>query len=326
MANEPRTRAKAALWSSLALMIAVAVIAPFVGGTSLDFGNLSRQEGPDLQILLSLRIPRTILALIAGAALATAGALFQALLRDALATPSNLGVSSAASLGAVIAIALLPGDETGWPVVWIFALGGTAVVIALVAALRASARFTPITLLLSGIAINGICASMVLLLHSLAGITRSFQITHWLMGGIDAVEYPVLACLAIAVTPPLIWILASARSINVISYGDAWAAGRGIDCADLTWKGFAAGAILAGVTTAVTGPIAFVGLIVPHLLRRVTGPDHRVLLPACVFCGAAFLVICDTVSRTVLAPVEIPVGVVTALMGGPFFVWLLWSR
>ncbi|MBM3798168.1 MAG: iron ABC transporter permease [Acidobacteria bacterium] len=326
METDLRMRARRVFLVSFALLAVVTVAAPFLGGTGMDMTRLARREAPDWQILVSLRVPRTLLALLAGASLSTAGALFQAILRDALATPSNLGVSAAAALGAVMAIALLPGEETGLPWAWISSLAGTAAVIALVAVMRSSPRFSPASLLLTGIAINGICASVILLLHSLAGIARGFQITYWLMGGLDAVTYPVLGALAMVVVPVWIWILRMARVLNVMSYGDTWAAGRGVDSTKITWLGFAAGAVLAGVTTAVTGPIAFVGLIVPHLLRRVTGPDYRVLMPACLFCGGAFLIICDTVARTVLAPVEIPVGVMTALLGGPFFVWLLWSR
>jgi iron complex transport system permease protein len=313
------------LISALAAILATA-ITPFLGGSGMDYSRLLRQQSPDWTILINLRLPRAVLALLVGSALSAGGALFQALLRDALATPSSLGVSAAASLGAVGAIALLPVAEVGLPWAWIAALIATALVITLVAALQRSPRFSSLTLLLTGIAINGVCASVILLMHSLAGITRSFQITHWLMGGIDAVEYSVILSLAAVILPSLLWMLRNARVLNVMSYGEAWAAGRGIDTRRVTWQGFAVGALLAGTTTAVTGPIAFVGLIVPHLLRRIVGPDHRVLLPACIFGGGAFLVICDTVSRSVLAPVEIPVGVATALLGGPFFVWLLWSR
>ncbi len=326
MATKTQHQARVALVCSILLAVATLLIAPVVGGSGLDFGRLARQDAPDWQILINLRIPRTLLALLTGGALAASGALFQALLRDALATPSNLGVSAAASLGAVFALVVLPGEETGIPLVWLCALAATGAVIAAVSALRMHPRFTPTTLLLTGVAVNGVCLSIILLLHSLAGIAKGFQVTHWLMGGIDAVEYRVLLYVALAVSPVLAWTVSVARVLNVMSYGDTWAAGRGIDTRSITWKGFLAGALLSGITTAVTGPIAFVGLIVPHLIRRVTGPDHRVLMPACIFCGGAFLAICDTISRTVLAPVEIPVGVITALLGGPFFVWLLWSR
>ncbi|MFN7924969.1 MAG: iron ABC transporter permease [Bryobacteraceae bacterium] len=326
MATDLERRARRVLAASALAALAVAAVCPFLGGSGLDYSRVVNHQAPDWNIFLTLRVPRTLLALLTGAALSSAGAAFQALLRDALATPSSLGVSSAASLGAVFAIAVLPGDETSFPLVWICALAGAAAVIGLVAVFGQSRRFSPYTLLLTGIAINGICASVVLLLHSLAGITKGFQIAHWLMGGIDAVEYRVLALLAAVVVPPCVWILSQARVLNVISYGEAWATGRGVDCRRITWQGFAVGALLTGTTTAITGPIAFVGLIVPHLLRRIVGPDHRLLLPASLFGGGAFLVVCDTVARTVLSPIEIPVGVVTALLGGPFFVWLLWSR
>lgn len=311
---------------SLLAAVAAAVICPFVGGSGMDYGKLWRQESPDWNILVNLRLPRMLLALLTGAALSTAGALFQALLRDALATPSSLGVSAAASLGAVTAISLYPSDNAAFPVVWISALAGSGAVIALVAGLGRMRRFSSFTLLLTGIAVNGICISLVLLLHSLAGITRSFQITHWLMGGVDAIEYPVLGLLAVALVPLFLWMMGLARVLNVISYGETWAAGRGVDFQRVTWQGFAVGAVLVGSTTAVTGPIAFVGLLVPHLLRRIVGPDYRLLMPASLFGGGAFLVICDTISRSAFAPLEIPVGVTTALLGGPFFVWLLWSR
>lgn len=326
MAADLRKHASSVLALSVLAAVLTAIICPFLGGTGMDYAKLFRQEAPDWNIFLNLRIPRTLLALLTGAALSGAGAMFQALLRDALATPSSLGVTAAASLGAVSAIALIPGDTAGFPVVWVFALCGAALVILLVSALSQARRFSSFTLLLTGIAINGICTAIILLLHSMAGITRSFQITHWLMGGIDAVEYPVLAALALAIVPASIWMLRMARIWNVISYGDTWAIGRGVDSRKVTWQGFVVGTVLVGTTTAVTGPIAFVGLIVPHLLRRIVGPDYRLLLPASIFGGGAFLIVCDTISRTLLAPVEVPVGVTTALLGGPFFVWLLWSR
>ncbi len=326
MADDLRGRARRVFWLSLTAAVSAAVVCPFVGGSGMDYGRLWRQEAPDWNIFVNLRLPRTLLALLTGAALSGAGALFQALLRDALATPSSLGVSSAAALGAVTAIAFYPGDDAGFPVVWVAALAGAGAVIALVTALGNLRKFSSFTLLLTGIAVNGICASVVLLLHSLAGITKSFQITHWLLGSVDAVEFPVLGVLALVLGPLFLWMLRLSRVLNVISYGETWAAGRGVDFQKVTWQGFVVGAVIVGSTTAVTGPIAFVGLLVPHLLRRVVGPDYRVLMPASLFGGGAFLVLCDTISRTAFAPIEIPVGVTTALLGGPFFVWLLWSK
>jgi len=324
--NDLRGRARWVLALSLVGAAVTVAICPFLGGSGLDYANVLRREAPDWAILVNLRVPRTLLAFLAGAALSGGGALFQAIMRDALATPSNLGVSAGAALGAVTVIAFSSGGDTRFPLVWIAALMGAGLVIAVVKALGRSMRFSTSTLLLTGIAVNGICAALVLLLHSLAGITKSFQITHWLMGGIDAVEYAVLILLSAVIVPVCFWLLRMSRVLNVISYGETWAEGRGIDCRRITMRGFVAGAVLVGTTTAVTGPISFVGLIVPHLLRRLVGPDYRLLMPASILGGGAFLIICDTISRTVLAPVEIPVGVTTALLGGPFLVWLLWSR
>ncbi len=327
MAIELRERARTVLALSALAALLAAIFCPFLGGSGMDYANLLRRQSPDWPIFVNLRLPRTLLALLTGAALSASGAMFQALLRDALATPSSLGVTAAAALGAVAAISFAPAGPAWFPLVWLCALAGAATVIALVAVLsRSRKRFSAYTLLLTGIAVNGICSAIVLLLHSLAGITKSFQITHWLMGGIAPVEYSVVLLLAAVIVPVCVWALRLTRVLNVVSYGDTWAAGRGVNCRQVTWRGFVAGTVLVGTTTAVTGPIAFVGLIVPHLLRRVVGPDYRLLLPASVFGGGAFVAICDTVARSVLAPIEVPVGVITALLGGPFFVWLLWSR
>lgn len=326
MAADPRQQIGSAVLVATLAALAVVIVTPLLGGSGMDYGKLWRGESPDWEIFVNLRIPRTLLAFLAGAALSVAGALYQAILREALATPSSLGVTAAAALGAVAAIALGSGEETGFPLVWAAALAGSGVVITLVAALGRVKRFTAFTLLLTGIALSGICTALILLLHSLAGITRSFQIAHWLMGGIDAVEYSVLAWLATVIVLATVWSIRQARVLNVLMLGEAWAAGRGVDCRRVTWQGFAVGAVLVGTVAAVTGPIGFVGLIVPHLLRRMLGSDYRLLIPLCWLGGGAFLVVCDAISRSVLAPVEIPVGVTTALLGGPFFVWLLWSR
>jgi iron complex transport system permease protein len=327
MDDHLRTKSFWALTSFAALAAVTVVVCPLIGGSGLDYGRLVHRQDPDWNIFLQLRLPRTLLALLTGTSLAVSGTLFQSLLRDALATPSTLGVSAAASLGAVIAISTTADKDTSFPLIWLYAMIGAGAVTALAAVCaRVRKRYSSFTLLLTGIAINGICSAAVLLLHSFAGITKSFQITHWLMGGIDAVDYPTLLLLAAVVVPACFWVVVRARTWNVLSYGDAWAAGRGLDTNALSIQGFMAGSVLAGTLTAITGPIAFVGLIVPHLLRQLTGPDHRVLLPAVVFGGGAFLIVCDTVSRSVVAPVEIPVGVTTALLGGPFFVWLLWRR
>src|SRR5215210_6691312 len=232
---ELRTRAFWALIIFAAIALAAVATCPLIGGSGLDYQKLVRREGPDWNIFLQLRLPRALLALLTGASLSVSGTLFQALLRDALATPSNLGVSAAASLGAVIAITTAVDRERSFPLVWLFALIGAGAVIVLVALLaHANRRFSSFTLLLTGIAINGVCLAAVLLLNSLAGLTKSFQITHWLMGGIDAVEYSTLGLLLLVAAPVFVWILTRARTWNVLSYGDAWAEGRGVDTRGLS--------------------------------------------------------------------------------------------
>jgi iron complex transport system permease protein len=146
------------------------------------------------------------------------------------------------------------------------------------------------------------------------------------MGGLDAVEYRIIAGIAIVVLPVCAAIFAKARDWNLLAVGEEWAAARGVPASKLLVAGYIAGSLMTASVTAFTGPIGFIGLIVPHALRIALGADHRILIPCSFFLGAAFLTICDTLARTVLAPAEIPVGVITAMLGGPFFIWLLRTR
>ena len=182
------------------------------------------------------------------------------------------------------------------------------------------------TLLLAGIAVNSMCSAMILFVHSVAGLMESFSITRWMMGGIDSVEYSKLGWLALVILPTAFALIARGTSWNLVAVGEDWAAARGVSVKSLLLTGYVAGALLTAPVTAVTGPIGFVGLIVPHGLRLWVGADHRVLLPCSFFAGAAFLAVCDAVARVVLAPADLPVGVVTALLGGPFFIWVLRTR
>jgi iron complex transport system permease protein len=182
------------------------------------------------------------------------------------------------------------------------------------------------TLLLTGVTMNSMAFAVILFLHNLASFSQSFAISRWLMGGLDAVEYSTLAWLAVAVILTCILVTMRAPQWNLLAIGDDWAASRGVSTTALTAFGYVAGSLLTGLVTSLTGPIGFVGLIVPHALRLKLGADHRVLLPCSFLLGAAFLGVCDTLSRIVIAPTEIPVGVLTALCGGPFFLWLLKSK
>jgi iron complex transport system permease protein len=326
MESSPR-RFWVAVLLAAAVAVAALLVCPFIGSASISYSRAVAGLSPDHEILFDTRLPRVLLALLAGGALAVAGVLFQALLRDALATPYTLGVSSGASLGAVTAICLGWREVGHLPAIWVSAFAGAALVLVLVLGIASEGRrMSSFTLLLAGISINTICLAAILFLQYIASFGQTFAIVRWLMGGIDAVEYSTLAWAAGLILPALALIFLHARDWNLMAVGEEWAAARGVAVHRLVLTGYVLGSFVAGSVTALTGPIAFVGLIVPHALRLRLGADHRLLMPCSFFAGAAFLAVCDTIARTALAPIEIPVGVVTALLGGPFFIWLLRSK
>jgi len=314
------------LTAGLAAVLLCIVVCPLIGPSTLSLRRAFGGQWPDNQMFFGVRLPRVLLALLCGGALSIAGCLFQSLLRDALATPYTLGVSSGASLGAVIAICFGLHTVAGLPGLWGAALLGAAITLVIVLAVASEGRrMSSFTLLLGGVMINGVVTSLIMLLHNLASVRESFAIVHWLMGNIDPPEPSTLVALAVAVIPVSIGLCLMARRWNLMAVGEEWAATRGVSPARLLLIGYIAGSFLAAAVTAVTGPIGFVGLVVPHALRLKLGSDHRLLMPASFLFGAAFLAICDTVARTIFS-VELPVSVLTALVGGPSFIALLRSR
>jgi len=329
MGTKPLTtrRLAALIAVSAGVMLAAGALAPLVGAAGVDYRRALAGLSPDHEILFFARLPRVLLALLAGGGLAVAGVLFQALLRDALATPYTLGISTGASLGAVVAICLGWGGWGPLPGTWLSAFAGAGVVlIAVLAVATEGRRMSSFTLLLAGVTINSICMAGIMFLQYLSTFGQSFAIVRWLMGGIEAVDYSVLAWLAAVVAAVVGLLFWKSRDWNLLAVGEDWAAARGVSTARVMLTGYLAGSFLTGSITSLTGPIGFVGLIVPHALRLRLGADHRVLIPCSFFWGAAFLAVCDTLSRTVLSPIEIPVGVTTAILGGPFFIYLLKSR
>ncbi len=322
-----RRRLIGATAGAAAAMAVVALAAPLIGPAHVDYGRAFAGLSPDREILFFARIPRVLLSLVGGGALAVAGVLFQALLRDALATPYTLGISSGASLGAVLSISFGWQTVGGLPSVWAAAFAGASLALFLVLGIATEGRrMSSFTLLLAGVTINSICMAMILFLQNLASFGQSFAIVRWLMGGIEAVDYSSIAWLSALVLPACVFIFVRAREWNLLAVGEEWAMARGVSTSRLLLAGYLAGSLIAGSVTALTGPIGFVGLIVPHALRLRFGADHRLLIPCSFFTGAAFLTVCDAAARTMLAPAELPVGVITALAGGPFFIWLLRSR
>jgi iron complex transport system permease protein len=310
----------------IGVFIGAAVLLPWIGAGPISLARVLHRQAPDYEIFVQLRITRTLLALIAGGALSLAGSLFQAMLRDALATPYTLGISAGASLGAVAVIAA--GWQVVWgiPATWIGALAGAFAVLILVIGDSKRRQLSAFTLLLTGIAINSVCAACIIILGGFAGMSRSFSIARWLIGSVDSTSYMSLSVLSIVVFGLAALIMTQARSWNLLAVGEQWAASRGVRVPQLLRTGYVAGSILAAGAIALTGPIGFVGLIVPHVVRSRVSPDHRILLPSVFFFGGALLALCDALGRIVIPPAELPAGAVLALIGGPYLVWAIRQR
>lgn len=306
---------------------AAALLLPFIGPFGLDLERVRARQEPDWSILVQLRVSRTLLGLFAGGALSLAGTLFQAMLRDALATPYTLGISAGASLGAVVAIWVGWQQIAGIPAIWVAALAGAAVVLALVvgAALQ-QRRVSSFSLLLSGLAANSVCSALIIVIYGLVSATKSFSISRWLIGSVDSVDYVALGGFMALVALAAAVVMRQAKSWNLMAVDPSWAATRGARVTQLTLRGYGAGALLTAATVALTGPIGFVGLVVPHLIRTRIGADHRVLMPCAFFGGGVLLAGCDAIGRVVIAPSEIPAGAVMAALGGPYLVWVLRQR
>jgi iron complex transport system permease protein len=324
--NEPRHSGRW-VWIFAAAFCGATLLLPFAGPFGLDLGRVRAGEEPDWSILVQLRLSRTLLGLFAGGALSLAGTLFQAMLRDALATPYTLGISAGASLGAVVAIWLGLQQIAGMPAIWMAALAGATIVLALVVggALQ-QRRVSSFSLLLTGLAANSMCSALIIVVYGLVSPTKSFSMTRWLIGSIDSVDYAALAAFVAVVVLSAAMVMRQARSWNLMAVDPSWAATRGAHLNRLLLSGFGAGSVLTAATVALTGPIGFVGLVVPHLIRTRIGADHRVLMPCAFLGGGVLLAGCDAIGRVIVAPSEVPAGAVMAILGGPYLVWVLRQR
>jgi iron complex transport system permease protein len=304
-----------------------AVLLPFVGPAPLDWSRVWAREDPDWSILVQLRVSRTLLGLFGGGALALGGSLFQAMLRDALATPYTLGVSTGASLGAVVAIAMGWHIVAGVPAVWAGAFAGAAIVLlTVVGAATRGRQVSAFGLLLAGVATNSVCSALILLIHGLSGLSQSFAISRWLIGSLDAIDLRALGFFIALITTLSLFVIRQARQWNLLAVGDTWAATRGANVSRLLFAGYACGSVLAATTVALTGPIGFIGLVVPHLVRARVSADDRILMPCAFLFGGVLLAACDALGRVILAPAEVPAGAITAFIGGPYLVWLVRRR
>jgi iron complex transport system permease protein len=289
-------------------------------------GMAERPHGvaPSVEIILfQLRIPRVLLATVVGSALAASGAVFQALFRNPLADPAIIGVSSGAALGAIAAMLVTGGAFAGGLVVPAVAfLGALAAGLLVYRLARVGPAVQVATLLLAGVAVAALISAVMALVLTYSG-ERIRSIYFWLLGGLSARGWESLAAAAPLAAVGVVAALGTAGNLNLVALGEERAAQLGLEVERFKRVALATGALLAGAAVAVAGVIGFVGLMTPHLLRLVLGADHRRLLPASVLGGALFMVLADLAARTLRAPEEIPVGAVTALLGGPFFLYLL---
>jgi ABC-type Fe3+-siderophore transport system permease subunit len=316
------------------LAVAACLLAPLVGSTSIHVSRVFDRSIPfadnlDAQIFFIARLPRVLAAALVGASLAAAGTVFQALLRNPLASADTLGVSGGAALGATAAITFhLDLTMFGISAVPIASLAGSIgaliVVYTLVAARRRGMAATG--LLLAGIALNAFSLALVLFIQSLADPAETFRIVRWLMGSLDVGSYSPIAAAVPLLAIAAIGLISLPRQLDLMSLGSDAAASRGVDVRRTERIALLSASLATGAAVSLAGPVSFIGIVVPHLVRLVTGSDHRVVLPAAALFGAAFLIGCDLLARTALAPIELPVGIVTALVGAPFFLWLLMRK
>ena len=317
-------RLRRALLILLGALLLSTFIALSVGYAPLDLATLRTDEAART-LFFRLRLPRVVMAGIVGASLAMVGAALQALFRNPLAEPLTLGVSGGGALGASVAIALgLGAKVAGVPLVFMMAfLGAGAAVIIVYRLARTGAIVMPGALLLAGVVINFISASGVVIIQYFADYSRALQILRWTIGSLDVVGFDLIWRMLVFLVPGWVVLILMARDLHLLAMDEETAASLGVNVRRSERLVYAAASLIVGVTVAVGGTIGFVGLIVPHAVRLLFGEDVRIILPCSFLLGAAFLMLADAVARTALGTGELPVGAITALAGGPVFLWLL---
>jgi iron complex transport system permease protein len=279
-------------------------------------------EGAAADIVLRVRLPRVLLALLVGASLATSGVLFQALLRNPLADPFVLGVSGGAALGGIAVLSLGSAVGLSHAAVAPAAFAG-ALATTLLLGLVSGSRASPTSLLLTGVVFNAFASAGIVFLASLAGLTEGASVFLWLIGSLSNVRADLTGWVALFLFTGLACALPLARSLNLMTLGEEPAQQLGVDVVRVQRLLLVAASLMVGAAVSVAGLVGFVGLIIPHLLRLLIGPDHRLLVPSAALAGGAFLLLCDTAARSLFGGRELPVGALTSLVGGPVFLWLL---
>ena len=317
-------RLRRALLILSAALVVSTLVSLYVGYQRLDL-SLLRTDETARTVFFQLRLPRVLMAGIVGASLAMVGAALQALFRNPLAEPLTLGVSGGGALGASIAIAFGMGARVaGLPLVFVAAFLGAGVAVTLVYRLaRTGAVVLPGALLLAGVVLNLIAASGVIVIQYFADYSRALQILRWTIGSLDVVGFDLIWRMLIFLVPGWLMLFLMARDLHLLAVDEETAASLGVNVRRSERLVYAASSLIVGVTVAVGGTIGFVGLIVPHTVRLLFGEDVRIVLPCSFVLGAAFLMLADAASRTMLGVGELPVGAITALTGGPIFLLLL---
>ncbi|MDE0886141.1 MAG: iron ABC transporter permease [Myxococcota bacterium] len=313
-----------------AFLFLVVVFSLGMGPSAIDASEVVRalfapvSPDPVVDIVRGIRLPRVVLAALVGASLACAGVIFQALLRNPLADPFILGVSGGAALGAIAMLSLGGALGLGYAAVPPAAFAGCLLTLLLLyfVAGRGS-RISPTALLLTGVVFNAFASAAIIFLASAADMLDGSRIFIWLIGNLSAARLDAAPWLAGFLFIGLSCALLSARGLNVLALGEETAEQLGVSTDGQRRVLLVASSLMVGAAVSISGLIGFVGLIIPHALRLVLGPDHRLLVPASALGGAAFLVLCDTLARTLLGGRELPVGAITALLGGPVFLFLL---
>jgi iron complex transport system permease protein len=298
-------------------------------GQALQSWDVSRESvGTTGTILFQVRLPRVLLSIIVGASLASVGVALQALLRNPLADPYVLGISSGAALGA--SLAMLFGIGTSFLALTALPLCGFAGgLISLIVVYRigsSGSRLPVQSLLLAGVILNAIFTALIMFITSVMEPNRSFGMMAWLMGTLSTHVSSGLMILLAYVLIGLLILYHHARTLNLMTLGDESARSLGVETERVKKLMFVTSAMVTGAVVSVSGMIGFIGMVVPHAVRLVWGADHRLLFPASALIGGMFLLLADTAARTLLSPTEIPVGIITALTGGPFFVYLLMRK
>lgn len=306
------------------ILVACTLVALWAGYEPISLSRL-RDDEVTRSVFFRLRLPRVIMAGIVGATLAAVGAALQAMFRNPLAEPITLGVSGGGALGASLAIALGWGARiSGTPIIFIAAFAGALLSVSVVYRLsRTGSAVTPGSLLLAGIVMNLIANAGVLTIQYTADQSRALQILRFLIGTLDVVGFSLIWRMLLFLVPGWVALLLISRDLHLLAVDEEAAASLGVNVRRTERTVYLVSSLLVGVTVAVGGSIGFVGLIVPHISRMLFGQDTRLALPHSLLLGAAFLMLADALARSVLGQTELPVGAVTGIIGGPFFLWLM---